>query len=55
MIKVVQHNCGRGYTKMINALEYGMDMGATIVCLQEPCINSPQLVSHPGYTGCGHR
>lgn len=50
MMKVVQHNCGRGYTKIINALEYGIDMGATIVCLQEPCVNSPQLVSHPGYT-----
>jgi hypothetical protein len=44
---VVQHNCRKAYPVTIAALESGLQLGADLVCLQEPYIMRD--FSHSGY------
>ena len=37
---IVQHNCCRVYATSIAALETGLRLGAALVCLQEPYVDS---------------
>ncbi len=44
---VIQQNCGRGYECTISALEAGIELEASIVCIQEPFLGNQSLT----YTG----
>ena len=40
---LVQNNCGKGYEATITALQNAIDLGAGIVCIQEPFIGKRDL------------
>lgn len=43
---VVEQNCGKGYecTCTISALEAGLGLNASVVCIQEPFLGNKSLV-----------
>ena len=45
---VIQQNCGKGYECTISALEAGLGLEASIVCIQEPFLGNRSL-AHAGY------
>jgi hypothetical protein len=44
---VIQHNCRKAYAVTIAALELGLELGAGLVCLQEPYVEG--TFSHTGF------
>ena len=45
---VVQQNCGKGYECTISALEAGLGLNASVVCIQEPFLGNRSL-AHAGF------
>ena len=45
---VVQQNCGKGYECTISALEAGLGLEASVVCIQEPFLGNRSL-AHAGF------
>ncbi len=46
---VVQQNCGKGYECTISALEAGLGLEASVVCIQEPFLGNRSL-AHAGFS-----
>jgi hypothetical protein len=47
MLLVIQHNCRQTYAVTIAAFEAGLQLGAGLVCLQEPYV--AKELQHPGF------
>ena len=45
---VVQQNCGKGYECTISALEAGLGLNASVVCIQKPFMRNRSL-AHSGF------
>ncbi len=45
---VIQQTCGKGYECTISALEAGLGLDTTIVCIQEPFLGN-RSISHSGF------
>ena len=45
---IVQQNCGKGYKCTISALEAGLGIDATVVCIQEPFLGN-WSISHSAF------
>lgn len=47
-MRVVQHNCQHNYAVCQATFQVGLDIGAEILCLQEPYLGGTGMV-HPAY------
>lgn len=47
-MRVIQHNCQRNYAVCQATFQIGVEIGAEILCLQEPYIGAGGI-NHPAY------
>ena len=45
---IVQQNCGKGYECTIAALEAGLGLNASVICIQEPFLGN-RSIAHSGF------
>lgn len=48
LMRIVQHNCQRNYAVCRATFQVGVDIGAEILCLQEPYLGGKGM-AHPAY------